>query len=70
MIPEWTYFAVKFDCSEPVLSQDAVDIVERILPEARVPRFSKSLVLRCLRIFKPWIYVQILGNGTNFFFFT
>lgn len=45
---------VMVDCSEPVLNQEAVDMVERILPDTIVPRFSKSPVLHCLRIFKPY----------------
>lgn len=40
------------DCDDSVLIHDAVDAVERMLPEP-VPRFSKSPVLRCFRIFRP-----------------
>lgn len=49
------------DCEEPVLIHEAVDTVDLILPVCPVPRFSKSPVLRCLRIFKPW-----KGQGTRF----
>lgn len=48
-----THFVVRLDCSEPVLIQDADDMVDLMLPEAMVPRFSRSPVLRCLRIFRP-----------------
>ena len=48
------YLAVKFDCSDPVLSHEAVDMVDRMLPDARVPRFSKSPVLRCFLILRPY----------------
>lgn len=41
------------DCEDPVLIHDAVDTVERMLPDAPVPRFSKSPVLRCFFNFKP-----------------
>lgn len=41
------------DCDDPVLIHDAVDTVDRILPDAAVPRFSKSPVLRCFFSFKP-----------------
>lgn len=41
------------DCDEPVLIQDAVETVDRMLPEATVPRFSKSLVLRCFFNLRP-----------------
>lgn len=40
------------DCEDSVLIHEAVDAVERMLPEP-VPRFSKSPVLRCFRIFRP-----------------
>lgn len=54
---EWllvtTNLTVRFDCSDPVLNQEAVDIVDRMLPEARVPRVAKSPVLRCFRILRP-----------------
>lgn len=41
------------DCDDPVLIHDAVETVLRMLPDAAVPRFSKSPVLRCFFSFKP-----------------
>mgnify|MGYP007092094916 CR=1 FL=1 len=40
------------DCEDSVLIHEAVDAVERMLPEP-VPLFSKSPVLLCFRIFSP-----------------
>lgn len=47
------------DCDEPVLIHEAVETVDRMLPDAIVPRFSKSLVLRCFFNFKPY---QVIEN--------
>lgn len=49
-----TYLFDIADCDEPVLIQEAVETVERMLPDATVPRFSKSPVLRCFFSFNPW----------------
>lgn len=42
---------VTAECAESVLTHEALLPVERRLAE--VPRFSRSPVERCLRIFKP-----------------
>lgn len=47
------------DCDDPVLIHEAVETVDRMLPDAIVPRFSKSLVLRCFFNFKPY---QVIEN--------
>lgn len=48
-----TYLFVIPDCEDSVLSHDAIDAVDRMLPDP-VPRFSKSPVLRCFLILRPW----------------
>lgn len=48
-----TYLLDMADCDDPVLIHDAVETVDRMLPDAAVPRFSRSPVLRCFFNFKP-----------------
>lgn len=57
---------VMADCAESVLTQEADDPVDRILPDA-TPRFSKSPVLRCFFNFKPWHKTQKLQKYSIFY---
>lgn len=55
-----TYLFDIADCDEPVLIHEAVETVERMLPDATVPRFSRSPVLRCFFSFNPWWHYRFI----------